>query len=374
MPRPSTAIINLDNLRHNCRYIKNLIKPAKIMAVMKANAYGHGATKCASAIEDLADGFSVAFAEEAIELRQYGIIKPILVLEGFFDSTDLQLISYYKLDVVVHSFTQINILEKSKLTNNINIWLKLDSGMCRLGFNYQEYNLAWSKLKKITYVQKVILMSHFATANNLEDNHYKKQIATFNNINTNGETSFCNSAASLNLNINDTWKRIGLLLYGVSPFSKQHQITKNIRPVMQLKSTIISLKTIPKGERIGYGGLVTTTKDTLIGIVAIGYADGYPICKSNNANVIVRNQKAPILGQVSMDMLTIDLSSIPQAKIGDEVILWGEQLSVNKVAEYSGLIPWQILCNLNRVKISYSKKHQFKEDSYHHEANSYTIT
>jgi alanine racemase len=354
MPRPSTAIINLNNLRHNCRYLKNLIKPSKIMTVMKANAYGHGAVQCASAIENLVDGFSVAFPEEAIELRQSGIIKPILVLEGFFDTTDLQIVSYYKLDVVIHSFKQIDILAKTKLTSKINIWLKLDSGMCRLGFNPKDYHTAWNKLQKISQVKKVILMSHFSTAGNADDNYYQKQITVFNSMHFNGETSFCNSAASINFNIKDTWKRIGLLLYGVSPFAKEHQITKYILPVMELKSAIISIKTVAKGERVGYGGLVTTTKDTVVGVVAIGYADGYPICNNKNAAVIVHQQQAPILGQVSMDMLTIDLSNIPQAKIGDQVILWGKPLSVNKVAEYSGLIPWQILCNVNRVKILYT--------------------
>lgn len=358
MGRPATVTINLDALRHNHRIAQQLssMNNAGIMAVVKADAYSHGATACATALADIASGFAVACIEEALELRIAGIKQPILLLEGFFEPAELDKIDQYRLDTVIHHQYQLDALAAHPLDHPIRVWLKMDSGMGRVGFVPGEYRQAWKQLDSLPWVKNIVLMSHFACADEAGSEHAQEQLNTFN-ANTcglPGQRSLCNSAAVIALpEARSDWNRPGLLLYGVSPFDQPHDIEQMIQPVMELSSAIISIKTIPAGSSVGYGSQWTAQRPTRIGVVAIGYADGYPRHAINGTPVLINGHRAPLVGRVSMDMLTVDLTDLPHVQIGDRAVLWGADLSISEVAQMANTIPYQLLCNLNRVPVHY---------------------
>ncbi len=356
MGRPATAIINLEALRQNYRFAKQLSGKGKVMAVVKADAYSHGAIQCASALADIADGFAVACIEEALELRATGIRQPILLLEGFFDSSELEMIDRYQLDTVIHHQQQIDILKQTPLKHPARIWLKMDSGMGRVGFSPEEYREAWRSLNELVSIKDIILMSHFACADERDKRHSLQQIETFNEytLGLPGERSFCNSAGLITLpDARGEWNRPGLLMYGVSPFDESHPVEQALNPVMELRSAIISTKQIPTGCSVGYGSQWVAKRPTRMGVIAIGYADGYPRHAKNGTPILVNSQNVPLIGRVSMDMLTVDLTDLPDTRIGDKAILWGGQLPISEVARHSDTIPYQLLCNLNRVPVEY---------------------
>lgn len=360
MGRPATATINLDALRHNYRIAQQLSARStgngQVMAVVKADAYSHGATACAIALADMASGFAVACIEEALELRAAGIKQPILLLEGFFEPSELAMIDQYRLDTVIHHQYQIDALVAHPLDHPVRLWLKMDSGMGRVGFTPDEYRRAWGQLNGLSFVNDIVLMSHFACADESDNDHAQQQLTMFNACTHGlpGERSFCNSAGLVALKeARGEWNRPGLLLYGVSPFPKAHGIEQNLKPVMELSSAIISIKEIPAGSPVGYGSQWITQRPTRIGVVAIGYADGYPRHAANGTPVFINGCRVPLVGRVSMDMLTVDLTDLPDVQIGDRAILWGEELPINEVAQGAGTIPYQLLCNLNRVPVQY---------------------
>ncbi|WP_419534324.1 alanine racemase [Endozoicomonas sp.] len=356
MGRPATATISLDALRHNYRIAQQLSGSGQVMAVVKADAYSHGATACATALADIASGFAVACIEEALELRAAGIKQPILLLEGFFEPSELEMIDQYRLDTVIHHQYQIDALVAHPLDHPVRLWLKMDSGMGRVGFAPDEYRKVWKQLNDLSFVKDIVLMSHFACADESDSDHAQQQLTTFNNHTHDlpGERSFCNSAGLVALKeARGGWNRPGLLLYGVSPFPETHGIEQKITPVMELSSAIISIKEIPTGSSVGYGSRWIAERPTRIGVVAIGYADGYPRHAANGTPVVINGHRVPLVGRVSMDMLTVDLTDLPNVKIGDRAILWGNDLSVAEVAECSNTIPYQLLCNLNRVPVEY---------------------
>jgi alanine racemase len=353
MSRPAIAYIRLDAFRHNYRVAKQM-HGGKALAVIKANAYGHGAVQCAKVIENEADGFAVACLEEALELRQAGIKSPILLLEGFFEAAELPEIVANDLWIVVHAAWQIEILLAAKLAKPLQIWLKMDSGMHRVGLDAAAYQQALKRLAGHVNIAKIVSMSHFANADNVKSEHTKQQIALFqNSVQSLGfqEMSLSNSAAILGWPQSyKNWSRPGIMLYGADPLC---DIKTPLRAVMQLTSQIISIRSIKKGESIGYGSIFTAARDTIVGVVACGYADGYPR-SATNAPAAVDGNMTRVVGRVSMDMLFVDLSEIENAKIGSHVELWGDQVLANDVAKAAGTIAYELFCNVKRVQFKYS--------------------
>lgn len=355
MARPAIAHIRLEAFRHNYRVAKAM-HGGNALAVIKANAYGHGAVQCAQAIASEADGFAVACLEEAVELRAAGITNPILLLEGFFEANELPEIVANDLWMVIHAAWQVEILTAAKLAKPLQIWLKMDSGMHRVGLSPAEYSLAFMRLSGHVNVAKIVLMSHFANADNLKSEHTLQQIALFQNtVQSLGitEVSLANSAAILGWpQSHKNWSRPGIMLYGADPL---YATDTPLRAVMQLTSQIISIRKIAKGEAIGYGSMFTAPRDTIVGVVACGYADGYPRSASNLAPAAVDGVLTKLIGRVSMDMLFVDLTDIKNAKIGSHVELWGDLILANDVAKAAGTIAYELFCNVKRVQFRYSE-------------------
>ncbi|MEK1906373.1 MAG: alanine racemase [Pseudomonas sp.] len=354
--RPARALIDLNALRHNYRLAREL-SGAKALAVVKADAYGHGATRCAQALEGEADGFAVACIEEALELRAAGISRPILLLEGFFEASELALIEQHRLWCVVHSAWQVEAIERSALSKPLTIWLKLDSGMHRVGLHPAEYRDAYQRLLSSGKVEKVVLMSHFARADELDCPRSAEQVVVFEQArgDLQAEVSLRNSPAILGWpSVPSDWVRPGIMLYGASPFDQAQEQAARLHPVMTLESKIISVRELPAGEPVGYGARFVSERPTRVGIVAMGYADGYPRHAPTGTPVMVDGQLTRLIGRVSMDMLSVDLTDVPGAGLGSRVELWGRNVLASDLAQACGSIPYQLFCNLKRVPRLYS--------------------
>lgn len=358
--RPACAHIDLDALRHNYLFARET-SWSRALAVIKADAYGHGAVSCAQALDADADGFAVACIEEALELRAAGIRSPILLLEGFFAPDELELIVEHHLWCVVHSLWQVDAIERARLKAPLRCWLKLDSGMHRVGLDQAEFAQGWRRLRASINVEQIVLMSHFARADELENARTLEQLKVVEHFRSSlkSEISLCNSPAVLGWpqilaaqNSTD-WIRPGIMLYGASPFEHPHELAARLKPVMSLTSRVISVRDLPAGEPVGYGARFVTDRPTRVGVVAIGYADGYPRHAPSGTPVQVDGQRTSLIGRVSMDMLTVDLSNVHNAGVGSKVELWGSQIPINEVAQCAGTIPYQLLCNLKRVAREY---------------------
>ena len=354
--RPARALIDLEALRHNYRLARE-VSGARALAVVKADAYGHGAVRCAQALEAEADGFAVACIEEALELRYAGIRQPILLLEGFFEESELSLIDQHQLWCVVHAAWQVEAIERARLGRPLQVWLKLDSGMHRVGLHPAEYRDAHARLLASGKVEKIVLMSHFARADELDCPRSEEQVALFEQVRAGlqGEVSLRNSPAILGWpGIASDWVRPGIMLYGATPFEQDQAQAARLRPVMTLESKIISVRELPVGEPVGYGARFVAERPTRVGVVAMGYADGYPRHAATGTPVLVEGQMTRLIGRVSMDMLTVDLTDLPGAGLGSRVELWGRNVSASAVAYGCGSIPYQLFCNLKRVPRLYS--------------------
>ena len=354
--RPARALIDLEALRHNYRLARE-ISGARALAVVKADAYGHGATRCAAALEGEADGFAVACIEEALELRYAGIRKPILLLEGFFEESELGLIDQHQLWCVVHATWQVEAIERARPARPLQVWLKLDSGMHRVGLHPAEYRDAHARLLASGKVEKIVLMSHFARADELDCPRSEEQVALFEQARAGlqAEVSLRNSPAILGWpTIASDWVRPGIMLYGATPFEQDQEQAARLRPVMTLESKIISVRELPAGEPVGYGARFVAERPTRVGVVAMGYADGYPRHAATGTPIMVDGQMTRLIGRVSMDMLTVDLTDLPGAGLGSRVELWGRNVSASAVAYGCGSIPYQLFCNLKRVPRLYS--------------------
>lgn len=354
--RPARALIDLQALRHNYQLARE-VTGAKALAVIKADAYGHGAVRCAQALEADADGFAVACIEEALELRAAGIRAPILLLEGFFEADELPLIVEHDLWCVVHSLWQLDAIEQATLAKPIQVWLKLDTGMHRVGLHPSEYQSAYQRLQASGKVAKIVLMSHFARADELESLRSVEQVAVFlaARDDLSAEVSLRNSPAILGWpSVPSDWVRPGLMLYGATPFEQDHPLAARLQPVMTVESKVICVRELPAGEPVGYGAKFITPKPMRIGVVAMGYADGYPRHAPTGTPVLVAGQRSQLLGRVSMDMLCIDLTDVPDAGLGSTVELWGKNILASELAEKAETIPYQIFCNLKRVPRLYS--------------------
>ena len=354
--RPARALIDLQALRHNYQLARE-VTGAKALAVIKADAYGHGAVRCARALEAEADGFAVACIEEALELRAAGIRAPVLLLEGFFEADELPLIVENDFWCVVHSLWQLDAIEQAALAKPIQVWLKLDSGMHRVGLHPSDYKAAYQRLQASGKVAKIVLMSHFARADELDCIRSEEQLAVFQSARADlsAEVSLRNSPSILGWPTTPSdWVRPGLMLYGATPFEETHPYASRLQPVMTLESKVICVRELPAGEPVGYGARFITTRPMRIGVVAMGYADGYPRQAPTGTPVLVAGVRTRLLGRVSMDMLCIDLTDVPQAGLGSPVELWGKNILASEVAAKAETIPYQIFCNLKRVPRLYS--------------------
>ena len=354
--RPARALIDLQALRHNYRIARE-VTGAKALAVLKADAYGHGAVECAQALEAEADGFAVACIEEALELRAAGVRAPVLLLEGFFEADELALIVEHDFWFVVHSLWQLEAIENAALSKPVTVWLKLDSGMHRVGLHPRDYQSAYQRLLTCGKVAKIVLMSHFARADELQCQSSVEQVAVFEAARQglSAEISLRNSPAVMGWpQISSDWVRPGIMLYGATPFEAANAVASRLQPVMTLESKVICVRELPAGEPIGYGATFITQKPMRVGVVAMGYADGYPRHAPTGTPVMVAGQRSQLLGRVSMDMLCIDLTDVPQAGLGSTVELWGKNILASDVAKAADTIPYQIFCNLHRVPKLYS--------------------
>jgi alanine racemase len=352
------AVLNVAAARHNLQKVREYAPNARIMAVIKANAYGHGVLRLAETLND-ADGFAVARVDEGVRLRRAGVLKRIAVLEGFTCAEELDELVVHELDAVVHSFAQLAIFESRTEQEKIAVWLKLDTGMNRLGFKPAELQTAYARLMQYSIVKQPInIMTHLANADDKHDAMTLKQLALFNDtlatlpLDRGRERSIANSAGILAWSqaISD-WVRPGIMLYGISPFAESTGEELGLKPIMSLHSRLIAVKPIAKGDTVGYGGSWLCEQDTTLGVVAIGYADGYPRYARVGTPVLVNGQRVPLIGRVSMDMITVDLGLKPNAKAGDAVTLWGEGLPVEEIALCANTIPYTLVCGVTqRVK------------------------
>lgn len=364
MTRPIKAQIDLNALKHNYSLAKQQ-NAGPTLAVIKANAYGHGAVQCAQALGDIADGFAVAALEEARELRQAGIQLPILLLEGFFDATELDEIAALDCWLVIHDSWQITALLEYGQSQSWHVWLKVDTGMHRLGMAPEAAVRACTQLKSHPNIQEIKLMTHFANADDLSDVKTNAQMRVLQDVIDQtafaGEVSIANSAAIIGWpGLMTTpkmprWARPGLMLYGANPFygTAEQSLGESLQAVMTLTSQIIAIQTIQAGETIGYSGIYQAQETRCIGVVACGYADGYPRT-AINAPAMVAGQKTTVIGRVSMDMLFIDLHGIESAEVGAEVELWGPNVSVDAVAASANTLAYELLCNVKRVQFIYT--------------------
>jgi len=358
MSRAARAVVDLAALRHNLQQVRRAAPRQQVIAVIKADAYGHGLLPVARALSD-AEVFGVACIEEALRLREAGIDKPILLLEGFFHADELPLIQHHQLQIVVHGEHQLAMLESLPVqTAAIPAWLKLDTGMHRLGFSPDALVAAWRRLHACPAVAPVLgLMTHLANADDSNDDTTRQQLARLAALRPDPAVavSIANSAGIL------AWPdshgdavRPGIMLYGVSPMLNETGRQRDLRPVMSLRSELISIRQCKKGDAVGYGGSWLCPEDMPVGVAAMGYGDGYPRHAPSGTPVLVNGRRAALIGRVSMDMICIDLRTQPAAAIGDPVTLWGDELPAEEIAGCASTIAYELFCGVtSRVKKEY---------------------
>lgn len=342
--RPIQATIHLSALAHNLNIAKTKAPKAKVMAVIKANGYGHGLLNAALGLKE-ADGFAVLSLDEALTLRSAGYQQTILLLEGAFSADEMQAIGQHQISLVVHCDAQIDMLCKVQLPHPVSVHLKLNTGMNRLGFVPTHFSSALNRLKACSSVANITLMTHFATAD--EPLGIEQPLATFNQVTKDLDfpKSLANSATILRFpEAHANWVRAGIMLYGSSPTTSQTAQSFDLKSVMQLSSKILAVQNLEVGDSLGYGHQFTASKKTRIGVVACGYADGYPRHAPNGTPIAVAGKLTKTLGRVSMDMMFADLTDIPEADIGSSVELWGSQVPVDAVAQAANTISYELLC------------------------------
>jgi alanine racemase len=342
----ATAIIDLDAIRHNFGQVKQRAPGSKVMAVIKADAYGHGASKVAQAL-DTADAFAVSRISEAVKLRESGLSQPICLLEGVNDPEELELASLYEFQVVLHNWEQLQLLAARDARRHL--WVKVDTGMGRLGFSIEETP---SVLQKLGHQELLGLMTHLADAGDKKSITTGRQIARItslaNSLDLPGSDvlSIANSGGVLaGHQPPGGWVRPGLMLYGASPFDDLDPIPL-LHAAMSFVAPVIAVRAIRQGDSVGYGGIWTADKDSTIAVIAAGYADGYPREIAQGAPVLVDGVRYPLVGRVSMDMICVQLDTAHSVKVGDRAILWGDDLPVEEIADKAGTIPYTLLCGV----------------------------
>ena len=355
MPRPLVASIDIAALQHNLAVAKQLAPSSKLWAVVKANAYGHGLARAVRGFA-AADGLALIELENIASLREAGWQKPILLLEGFFQPEDLPLISRHRAHTAIHCDEQIAMLEQASLEAPLDVHLKMNSGMNRLGFKPEAFRAAYARLRACPNVGQISLMTHFANAD-LTDKvsmPLSEQVRRFREASDGlpGDRSLSNSAAELlHPEVVADWVRPGIMLYGATPCSKS-AVDFGLLPAMTLSSEIIGLQRIEAGASVGYGSRFVAAQAMTIGVVACGYADGYPRHAPSGTPVVVDGVRTAIVGQVSMDMITVDVSAIPRARVGSPVTLWGRGLPIDEVANAAGTVGYELMCAIaQRVRV-----------------------
>ena len=343
--RPIVAHISEAALAHNLAQVRRYAPQSKVIAVVKANAYGHGLLNAARGLKET-DAFAVLNSSEAVALREAGYQHPILLLEGVFSAEEMIMVDRYHLDTVVSHQAQLKWVLESTPNIPLRVYLKLDSGMHRLGFQPQAYAHALQQLANSANVRELILMTHFANADVADGTVAAMQVVA-QMMPASYARSLANSAAIVQQShTHADWVRPGIMLYGATPVAEKSASSLGLKPVMTLQSGLIAVQEIAAGESVGYGSLFTADKPTRVGIVACGYADGYPRHAPTGTPIAVHGKRTRTLGRVSMDMLAVDISDIPEADIGSTVELWGRQVPVDAVAEASGTIGYELLCAL----------------------------
>ena len=360
MARAAQAVIDLAAIRYNFKVARSLAKNARAIAIIKADAYGHGALAVAETLAPYADAFGVACIEEALELRQGGISAPILLLEGFFSADELPIIAENNFWTALHSMYQLEMIREAKLSQPIHVWPKMDSGMHRLGLNAQELRDVYQQLNEMDNVSEVVLMSHMACADDLEGGMSKRQIAAYDlaTLDLQAKQSLANSAAILSDNTSHRdWLRVGLMIYGASPFAVPHAVADQLKPAMCFVTQVIAIREVAAGETVGYGASFNCVTARLIATIAIGYADGYDRHIVSGSAVLVAGQSAKIAGRISMDMVTVDITGLEGIEVGSDVELWGAQLPVAEVAKAASTIAYTLFTGVTkRVPRKYLNK------------------
>jgi alanine racemase len=343
------AEISSRALKANLARLREIAPGSKVMAVVKANGYGHGLLNVAEVVDD-ADGFGLARLEEALEVRAGGVNARLLLLEGFFRTEDLPLLVEHDIDTVVHHESQLAMLESVSLQKPVTVWLKIDSGMHRLGFHPEDFEQVYQRLLANANVAKPVhLMTHFSCADEPDNLVTAAQMTRFQQVTEGlpGDKTLANSAGVLYWPDSQAdWIRPGIALYGVSPVAGDLGANHGLQPAMALMSQLIAVREHKAGESVGYGAYWTSTRDTRLGVVAIGYGDGYPRNAPEGTPVLINGRRVPIVGRVSMDMLTVDLGPDANDKVGDAAMLWGPDLPVEEVAEQIGTIAYELVTKL----------------------------
>ncbi|WP_337265035.1 MULTISPECIES: alanine racemase [unclassified Serratia (in: enterobacteria)] len=355
--KAATAVIDRRALRHNLQQVRRLAPQSRLIAVVKANAYGHGLLETAHTLQD-ADCYGVARIGEALMLRSGGIVKPILLLEGFFCAEDLPVLVANNIETAVHCIEQLEALEQAELARPVPVWMKLDTGMHRLGVRPEQAEAFYQRLCACrNVVQPVNIMSHFSRADEPQADATPKQIRCFEHFANDkpGQKSIAASGGILLWpQAHRDWVRPGIILYGASPMDNSRAADFGFQPVMTLKSSLIAVREHKAGEPVGYGGVWVSERDTRLGVVAIGYGDGYPRSAPSGTPVWLNGREVPIVGRVSMDMISVDLGPDATDKVGDDVVLWGNPLPVERVAAYSGISAYELITKLTqRVEMEY---------------------
>jgi len=343
------ALIDLSALKHNLQRVRQAAPHSRVMVMLKANAYGHGMLTVADCLKD-ADAMAVARVDEGIKLRRAGISNPIVILEGFFDTQELIQAAENNLQLVIHEPGQISTLQQQTLANSVKCWLKVDTGMHRLGFPVAAAIDAYTELCRCSCVMDGVgIMTHLSNADDARDPETDHQIRLIQPLieRTGAVSSVANSGGILNWpDSHLDWVRPGIMLYGSSPFSDKTGDEDGLRPVMTLQSNLIAVHTYSKGDGVGYGKSWVCPEEMPVGVVAIGYGDGYPRHAAPGTPVALNGRRVPLIGRVSMDMITLDLRTQPDAATGDRVTLWGRGLPAEIIAQYAGTISYELFCGV----------------------------
>jgi len=345
------AVIETRALRHNLNTIRERARRARVMAVVKANAYGHGLVPTALSLAE-ADAFAVARLEEGLALRAAGITQPIVLLEGVFTAEQLLEAARHGFDLVVHDALQVELLEEMTGSHRFVLWIKIDTGMNRLGFPPRDFAAALERVRRLTPAPlEIRLLTHLACADERDGRMTNEQLARFRAA-TRGldySVSIANSAGVFgDVQLSGDWVRPGLALYGASPFADSSAAQLGLTPVMSLESSVIAVRHISAGETVGYGAAWRAPRDSGIAIIAAGYGDGLPRNLPGGTPVLVDGVRAPLVGRVSMDMIAADVTALPDVHVGTPAVLWGAGLPVEEIARHAGTIPYELLCSVSQ--------------------------
>lgn len=351
MPFQTQKHIDTDALTHNLSVVRKYAPKSKVLAMVKADGYGHGLLLAAKAFAS-SDALGVAILSEALQLRDAGIALPIVVMRGFDDQSELGVMIERQITPVIHRQDQVECLMSQSLEQPIDIWLKVDTGMRRLGFSVEQAKACYDQLSGNNNIRSIVVLTHFANADEVDGGVFtQQQIQNFNQLDIDSEKSLANSAAILRFpHTHQDWVRPGIMLYGASPFNHQPACDFDLKPAMIFASQVIAVKNLKQGDVVGYGSTYVCPQDSQIAIIGAGYGDGYPRHAKNGAPVLIAGKQCPLVGRVSMDMIAVDVSGVRQVKVGDDAILWGNGLPAETVAASSETIAYELFTSVGALR------------------------